>query len=205
MPRHDDDESTRRRGDRWSRRPPEEDGDEEWYEPRVMEFAKKIVRQGAEVVWTTQGALRDKASGVRNREIPRELVESVAHMTTRTKDELVGLMAREFKNYLEKMDLAGELRKVAENYTLDVKMKIRLTPNEDYDGPRIPADEGAVDRRARGAGGAASADRSASPEPGSDAEAELEDDDGAEDELESGVESGFEDDDEVESGADRGD
>lgn len=134
MARHDENEG-RVRGDRWPRRSHEDPDDDEWYEPRVMEFAKKIVRQGAEVVWSTQGALREKASGVRSREIPKELVESVAHLTTRTKDELVGLMAREFKSYLEKMDLAGELRKVAENYTLDVNMKIRLTPNDGYQEP----------------------------------------------------------------------
>jgi len=173
MARHDDDEG-RVRGDRWPRRSHEDPDDDEWYEPRVMEFAKKIVRQGAEVVWSTQGALREKASGVRSREIPKELVESVAHLTTRTKDELVGLMAREFKSYLEKMDLAGELRKVAENYTLDVNMKIRLKPNDGYKEPEGMRSDGSGESESEPESEPEPADTSDRLEPEPETESESE-------------------------------
>lgn len=96
---------------------------------RLMDFARKLVRGGAEVVVSTQDVIRERAGDIKSKEIPKELVESVAHITARTKDELVGLMAREFKNYLEKLDLVGETRSIIEQYSLDVNMTIRLRPN----------------------------------------------------------------------------
>ncbi len=104
----------------------EQDG---WDEPRLMDFARKIVRGGAEVVISTKDAIGERAAEVKSKEIPKEVVESVAHLTARTKDELISLMAREFKSYLEKLDLAGEARSLLENYTLDVNMTVRLKPN----------------------------------------------------------------------------
>ena len=118
-----------------------------WDEPRLMDFARKLVRGGAEVVVSTQDAIRERAADVKPKEIPREVVESVAHLTARTKDELISLLAREFKSYLEKMDLAGEVRSLAENYTLDVNMKVRLRPRtSSADGAADePDDESAED------------------------------------------------------------
>jgi hypothetical protein len=121
----------------------EQDG---WDEPRLMDFARKIVRGGAEVVISTKDAIGERAAEVKSREIPREVVESVAHLTARTKDELVSLMAREFKTYLEKMDLASEARSLLENYTLDVNMRVRLRPNEPFpEDEDPPEDEEAAD------------------------------------------------------------
>ncbi len=123
-------------------------------EARVMDMARKLVRGGAELVFNTQGAIRERTSEIKRKEIPKELVESVAHITARTKDELVGLMAREFKSYLEKLDLGEELRTLAEDYTLDINMSIRLRPNEAFgtreddrsagDGDAPPAEDPAT-------------------------------------------------------------
>jgi hypothetical protein len=120
----------------------EQDG---WDEPRLMDFARKIVRGGAEVVISTRDAIGERAAEVKSREIPKEMVESVAHLTARTKDELVSLLAREFKSYLEKMDLASEARTMLENYTLDVNMTVRLRPNEPVADDEGPLDDEEVD------------------------------------------------------------
>ena len=130
---------TRNTGRSW--RPENEDspgweGEEgDWDEPGLMDMARKLVRGGAEVLVTTQGAIRERTGEIKPREIPKEVVESVAHLTARTKNELVSLMAREFKSYLEKMDLADEMRSIMEHYTLDVNMSIRLRPNEAFVAP----------------------------------------------------------------------
>lgn len=108
---------------------------------RLMDFARKLVRGGAEVVVSTQDVIRERAGDIKSKEIPKELVESVAHLTARTKDELVGLMAREFKNYLEKLDLVSEARTIIEQYSLDVNMTIRLRPNEAFDEPGADAND----------------------------------------------------------------
>jgi len=99
---------------------------------RLMDMARKLVRGGAEVVVSTQDAIRERAGDIKSKENPKELVESVAHIAARTKDELVGLLAREFKSYLEKLDLVEEARAVIEQYSLDVNMTIRLRPNEAF-------------------------------------------------------------------------
>ena len=114
-----------------------------WDEPRWTDLARKLVRGGAEVIVTTQDAIRERTGEMKAKEMPKEFVESVAHLTARTKDELVGLMAREFKNYLDKLDVASELRSIIEQYTLDVNMTIRLRPNEAFGpGDVEDADEG---------------------------------------------------------------
>jgi hypothetical protein len=89
-------------------------------------------------VFNTQGAIRERTTEFKRKEIPKELVESVAHLTARTKDEVVRLIAREFKNYLEQLDLGDELRTLAEDYTLDINMSIRLRPNDAFDGAQPP-------------------------------------------------------------------
>ncbi len=111
---------------------------------RLMDLARKLVRGGTEVVISTQDVIRERAGDIKSKEIPKELVESVAHITARTKDELVGLMAREFKNYLEKLDLVGEMRSIIEQYSLDVNMTIRLRPNEAFE-EREESDEDELD------------------------------------------------------------
>ncbi len=120
---------------------PSTDERDPWAEPRLMDFARKLVRGGVEAVSTTQGAIRERTSEIKPKEIPKEVIESVAHMTARTKDELVGLMAREFKSYLEKLNLVEEFREIIEDYSLDVNMTIRLRPNEAFE-ERQAAEEG---------------------------------------------------------------
>ena len=126
--------STRGRGSSRNRRQEEEYpwDDPGWDEPRWTDLARKLVRGGAEVIVTTQDAIRERTGEMKAKEMPKEFVESVAHLTARTKDELVGLLAREFKNYLDKLDVASELRSIIEQYTLDVNMTIRLRPNEAF-------------------------------------------------------------------------
>jgi hypothetical protein len=130
---------------------------------RLMDLARRLVRGGAEVVVSTQDVIRERAGDIKSKEIPKELVESVAHITARTKDELVGLMAREFKNYLEKLDLVEEARSIIEQYSLDVNMTIRLRPNDsfaDRDG------EGDDDETEEESGKAAAEDGSGDEEDG---------------------------------------
>lgn len=117
------------------------DSSDPWDEPRLMDFARKLVRGGVDVVSSTQGAIRERTSEIKPKEIPKELIESVAHMTARTKDELVGLMAREFKSYLEKLNLVDEFREILEDYSLDVNMNIRLRPNKAFDEDRADEEE----------------------------------------------------------------
>jgi len=113
------------------------DEESRWDDRRWTDLARKLVRGGAEVIVTTQDAIRERTGEMKAKELPKEFVESVAHLTARTKDELVGLMAREFKNYLDKLDLASEMRSIMEQYTLDVNMTIRLRPNEAF----VPSEE----------------------------------------------------------------
>jgi len=120
----------------------------DWDEPRLMDMARKLVRGGAEVLVTTKDGIRERTGEIKAKEIPKEVVESVAHLTARTKDELVGLMAREFKNYLEKLDVADEMRSMMEQYTLDVNMSIRLRPNDAYVRPADEEDDEAPEDEA---------------------------------------------------------
>ena len=134
-----------------------EDEETSWERERhvdrgLMDLARKLVRGGAEVVVNTQDVIRERAGDIKSKEIPRELVESVAHLTARTKDELVGLLAREFKNYLEKLDLVEEARSIIEQYSLDVNMTIRLRPNEAFGSKDKAASAGGDEKVEEGGG-----------------------------------------------------
>ena len=64
-------------------------------------------------------------------EISREVIEHARDQIDKGKGELVGRVAKEFREFLEKTDFAGELKNVLTEMQLEVTTQIRFVERED--------------------------------------------------------------------------
>ena len=90
--------------------------DEEFKEgprPSLRGFARRILREGED----------DE-----RRIDPRELVGAVLDTGDKAKTEIVRLVAREVRGYLEALELHKDLRHILTNYSLDVHTSLSLRP-----------------------------------------------------------------------------
>ena len=64
-------------------------------------------------------------------EISREVIEHARDQIDKGKGELVGRVAKEFREFLEKTDIAGEMKSVLTDMQLEVTTQIRFVERED--------------------------------------------------------------------------
>ncbi len=81
--------------------------------PSLRGFARRILREGED----------DE-----RRIDPRELVGAVLDTGDKAKTEIVRLLAREVRGYLEALELHKDLRHILTNYSLDVHTSLSLRP-----------------------------------------------------------------------------
>ena len=75
---------------------------------------------------------------------PRELVGAVLDTGDKARTEIVRLLAREVRSYLEALELHKELQHILTNYSLDIHTSLSLRPladvpdaGEEAEGPSI--------------------------------------------------------------------
>lgn len=82
----------------------------------------------------TRGRLRRLAGRLMDRrelaEDTRELFGSVVDMSDKAKTEVVKLVAREARNYLEELRIKEELLDLATSHSLELKLSIQLEPKK---------------------------------------------------------------------------
>ena len=105
------------------------------------DLASRLLRVGAEAVNQTTGRIREAGEDVR----PRDLVSGAVRMTARGREELVGLVAKEVRMYLEKLRVGEELRALMTDHSLEIQASVRLKPLQkaqadkpETDGPTEP-------------------------------------------------------------------
>ena len=81
--------------------------------PGLRGFARRILREGED----------DE-----RRIDPRELVGAVLDTGDKAKTEIVRLVAREVRGYLEALELHKDIRHILTNYSLDVHTSLSLRP-----------------------------------------------------------------------------
>ncbi len=111
------------------------------------DLASRLLRVGAEAVTQTTGRLREAGEEVR----PRDLVSGAVRMTAKGREELVGMVAREVRLYLEKLRVGEELRGLMTDHSLEINASVRLKPlaEDDAGDPGKPAEEEASDSEAK--------------------------------------------------------
>ncbi|MBJ94378.1 MAG: hypothetical protein CMP23_07835 [Rickettsiales bacterium] len=97
------------------------------------DLATRLLRVGAEAVNQTTGRLREAGEEVK----PREFLTGAVRMTAKGREELVGLVAREVRMYLEKLKIGDDLRALMTEHSLEIQASFRLKPLAE-DAPADP-------------------------------------------------------------------
>ena len=88
-------------------------------EPRLRDFARRLLTD-------------DEEKGIS----PREVLGAVIDGGDKAKTELVRMVAREVRTYLEGLGLHEDVRHLMTNYSLDVSASFRLRPlTEELEAP----------------------------------------------------------------------
>ena len=88
-----------------------DDEDARSREPRLRDFARRILSDEGE-------------KGIN----PRELIGAVIDGGDKAKSEVVKMVAREVRTYMEGLGLHEDIRHLMTNYSLDVNASFRLRP-----------------------------------------------------------------------------
>lgn len=115
---------------------------------------KRAIEKGLETGIGTLTNSREALQGVVNRvdlknvELPKEVAGYVLSQVDDTKNAVVGVVAREVREFLQKADLATELQRVLTSLSFEIRTEIRFKPNEAGGvTPEVKADVGPVAER----------------------------------------------------------
>ena len=87
-------------------------------ERRIRDFARRIFREES-----------DSEEG--QRQPNREILGAILETGDKAKSEIVRMIGREVRNYLEALDLHNDIHYLLTNYSLEVKASINLKPLAD--------------------------------------------------------------------------
>ncbi len=113
----------------------DEDGIPEAVRRRLETFVPELVRKtfaaGLGAVFTTEEGIRKLS-----KEIPqaKDVVDYVASTAGSTKDEVMRMMARETREFLQTVNFSEEIAKMLTMLSFEVKTEIRFIPNDEKFG-----------------------------------------------------------------------
>lgn len=98
----------------------------------LPEALKRAIEKGIE---TGLGTLTNANESIRGMvgqrsEVPKEVAGYVLSQIDDTKNAVVGVVAREVREFLEKADLATELQRALTSLSFEIRTEIRFIPNE---------------------------------------------------------------------------
>jgi hypothetical protein len=99
----------------------------------VPDLMKKLFVAGLGAVFTSEEGIRRIASEV---SLPKDVASYLITQAQTTKDELFRIVAREIREFLESINLGAELTKILTSLTFEIKMQVRLLPNEEQNAIR---------------------------------------------------------------------
>jgi hypothetical protein len=101
-------------------------------EALVPEIVKRTFSAGMGAVFTTEEGIRRIAKEI---SLPKDVAGYLANTAGATKDEVVRIVAREVREFLERMNLSEEVTKLLTTLSFEIKTEIRFIPNsEKYTG-----------------------------------------------------------------------
>ena len=110
----------------------EESGLRDKLEALVPELVKRTFAAGMGAVFNTEEGIRKLARDI---SLPKDVANYLASTAGNTKDEVVRIVAREVREFLERMNFAEEMAKLLTTLSFEIKTEIRFIPNsEKYAG-----------------------------------------------------------------------
>jgi len=98
----------------------------------LPDIVKRLFVAGIGAVAVSEEGLRRLATEF---SLPKDVAVFMMSQVQTTKSELFRIIATEIRDFLEHVNLAGELQRVLTSLTFEIKMQVRLRPSED-DGVR---------------------------------------------------------------------
>jgi len=102
---------------------------------RLEQFIPDIVRRtivgGIGAVFTSEEAIRKLAGEVT---LPKDVVNFLLHQASNSKDEILRVIAKEVRGFLESANLSREVSKLLTQLSLEVKTEVRFIPNDEAVG-----------------------------------------------------------------------
>lgn len=101
-------------------------------EALIPDLVKKTFAAGMGAVFTTEEGIRRMTKEL---SLPKDVASYLAQTAGSTKDELVRIVAREVREFLQTVNLADEVAKILTTLSFEIKTEIRFIPNdEQYQG-----------------------------------------------------------------------
>jgi hypothetical protein len=102
---------------------------------RLEQFIPDIVRRtilgGIGAVFTSEEAIRKLAGEVT---LPKDVVNFLLQSANNSKDEVLRVVAKEVRTFLESANLSHELAKLLTQLSLELKTEVRFIPNDEAVG-----------------------------------------------------------------------
>lgn len=104
-------------------------------EAMIPEIVKKTFAAGLGALFTTEEGIRRLAKDL---SLPKDVAGYLAHTAGDAKDELLRLIAREVREFLESVNLSEEISKMLTMLSFEIKTEIRFIPNDEQYGGLKP-------------------------------------------------------------------
>jgi hypothetical protein len=112
---------------------------DDWDESRrrradgISDLAARFIRAGAEAVVNTGGKIKERGEDFR----ARDVLAGAVNATARGKDEVVTLVAKEVRTYLDKLELGKEIAEFARTHELEVNARFSLKEKPTAQPPAV--------------------------------------------------------------------
>ncbi len=90
----------------------------------LSDAVKRAVSTAIGAVLLTEEGIRHAVSDMK---LPKEAVSYVIQQTEKSRREVIRLITDEVKTFLDKVDIAGEVRKAMSGLQIEVKASVRFT------------------------------------------------------------------------------
>jgi hypothetical protein len=102
---------------------------------RLEQFIPDIVRRtvigGIGAAFATEEGIRKLASEI---SLPKDVVNFLLQQASNSKDEVLRVVAKEVRGFLESANLSHEIAKLLTQLSLEVKTEVRFIPNDEAVG-----------------------------------------------------------------------
>ena len=117
------------------------DEDEAGLRKRLEQFIPDIVRRtilgGLGVVFASEEGIRKLAGDVT---LPKDVVNFLLQQASNSKDEVMRVIGKEVRSFLESANLSAEMAKILTQLSLEVKTEVRFIPNDEAVGGGLKPD-----------------------------------------------------------------
>ncbi len=112
----------------------EEGGDR----PKLSEMMKGLAMGGLATYFMTEDAVKGY---LKEMKLPKEMASALLDGASKKKDDLYGLMVKEFGKVLSKIDVSQEVSKFLERHHISVEARVSFEPKTKEDAEKKKSEE----------------------------------------------------------------